>query len=370
MIGRINERRGHWMQALVISLALHGVAAAPMLDVLPGLPRPAANQPLPEIDIVSLPVEQATHAPVELGPALSPSTLEPAPIATPGNGAETIAPVTPDAPTDQVAQPVLTPAEDMQQATTVQPDPGTSTATGTPGEIAIAALPPDAVPPGTGDPTGAGAGSPAQNAAIADLVQRLRDRLAQPCLAALPQTIGGEEVLLTVLGAVDRDISDLFREVAGDVAVPMTERSVLLDARQCPAVDFARASATYPALPLAIQLEAAEVASDDHLIGRVDGVGGNQVAFLMIDDNGVVQDLRRFAEQSGDALNFDVPVFRVGGDRDTSQLLMAVALPELPDSVTAMDGALAADFFPPLTAAAQGRALIGATPVYVRAAAP
>lgn len=364
MIGRLQEKRGYWIQALVLSLALHGVAAAAMMDVLPALPRRDHGGALPEIDILSLPVEQGIAAPVALdqgqpGPAAGTLTAAPPAVRIP----------TPETATT-VEPPVLTPADDMLEATTatsavpVTPLPPIST----PAVGSTAPAAPDGPGEADGDGQGIVAGSPQQNAAISDLVLRLRERLAQPCLAALPQTIGGEDVLLTVLGAVDRDISDLFRDLAGTVEVPLTERSVLLDARQCPAVDFARASATYPALPLVLQLEATEVASDDHLIGEVRGVGGNQTALLLIDDNGVVQDLARFTQQSGDVIRFDVPVFRVGGNRDTSQLLMAVALPEQPEAITRFAGQLADDFFPALTKAAGGRALIGVTPVYIRAA--
>ncbi|TRW99583.1 hypothetical protein FNJ84_02590 [Paracoccus sp. M683] len=376
MIGRIGDRRGHWIQALVISLVLHGAAAAAMLDVLPSLPEKQRDRDLPQIDILSLPIEQGAPPPVSVTP------VEPlvAPVATPAAIASAVPPpvtgaTTAEEPPEQAEQLVVTPSDEMLQATTgLAERPPRRPLTD---QQSIEPVTPDdqprigvdlaALPPGMGAGPADQAGTPEQNAAITDLVQRLRGRLAQPCLAALPQTIGGDEVLLTVLGAVDRDISDLFRDIAVDVAVPMTERSVLLDPRQCPAVDFARAAASYPALPLTLRLETSEVASDDRLIGQIEGVGDNQASLLMIDDNGVVQDLRRFTLQTGDVIRFDVPVYRVGGDRDTSQLLMVVALPERPTSIGAMAGRLASDFFPPLTEATAGRALIGVAPIYVRA---
>lgn len=371
MMGRIHERRGHWVQALVISLALHGAAAAAIMDVLPSLPgRPTPTAPLPEIDITSLPLEQGVAAPVTLEPtapetmtAVSPVAIEPAP--TPG-----AQPERPETP----AQTVLVPSDDMLAATRPEPRPDDSLqptrpdsqANGDPAAgTVIAALPPGSSAPSAGDPI---TGSPAQNQALGDLVSQLRDRLAEPCLVAMPQTLGGDEVLLTTFGASDRAISDLFRDLSGTVDLPMTERSVLLDARQCPAVDFVRAATTYPAFRLQLQIDAAEVASGDRLTGRVAGIGGNQATLLLIDDNGVVQDLRRFTLQSGDQLQFDVPVHRVGADRDTSQLLVALATPTRPETVTSLAGRLAEDFFPPLAPVHQDQALIGVAPVYVRAA--
>ena len=365
MIGRVQEKRGYWIQALILSLLVHGMAAAAVMDVLPALPRRDDDRSLPEIDILSLPVERGIAAPVTLDPA------------QPVTSADSVAAMRPPAATPEAGRPalseqsVLTPSDDMLEATTATPaEPVEPVTAMTPPPPVDGSAPAAVAAPGAseGDGPAGFAGSPAQNAAISDLVLRLRERLAQPCLAALPQTIGGEEVLLTVLGAVDRDIAGLFRDVAGSVEVPMTERSVLLDARQCPAVDFARASASYPALPLVLQLEAGEVASDDRLIGEIRGAGGNPAALLMIDDNGVVQDLDRFTEISGEVTRFDIPVYRVGGNRDTSQLLMAVALPQTPETIAGLSGRLASDFFPPLAEAAGGRALIGVAPVYVRAA--
>ncbi|WP_299840728.1 hypothetical protein [uncultured Paracoccus sp.] len=361
MIGRMQEKRGYWIQALVLSLAVHGVAAAAVMDVLPSLPRRDDSRALPEIDILSLPVEQGSAAQVVLdqaqpvtGAASVSATLPPAQVPMPDQ-------------TSKAEQPVLTPSDDMIAATTATPVEPVEPVTA-PNTPPVDGSDPVNVPGSPeGDGQGVSPGSPQQNAAISDLVLRLRERLAQPCLAALPQTIGGDEVLLTTLGAVDRDISDLFRDIAGTVEVPMTERSVLLDARQCPAVDFVRASASYPALPLVLRLEASEVASDGQLIGEITGAGGNPVALLIIDDNGVVQDLGRFTLASGEVTRFDIPVYRVGGNRDTSQLLMAVALPQRPESIAGLSGRLASDFFPPLAEAAAGRALIGVAPVYVRA---
>lgn len=367
-MGRVYERRGHWVQALVISLALHGVAAAAIMDVLPSLPgRATPTAPLPEIDITSLPLDQGIAAPVTLQPTkpvtmsgVNPVAIEPA--ATPGQ---------PDQP-ETPAQTVLTPADDMLAATrpeprpddSLQPTPGDSLTGTTPTESIIAALPPGSATPSPGDPI---TGSPAQNQALADLVGQLRDRLAEPCLAAMPQTLGGDEVLLTTFGANDRAISDLFRDLSGTVDLPMTERSVLLDTRQCPAVDFVRAATTYPAFRLQVQVDVAEVASGDRLTGRVAGIGGNQATLLLIDDNGVVQDLRRFTLQSGDQLQFDVPVHRIGTDRDTSQLLIALATPTRPETIANLAGRLAEDFFPPLAQVHDEQALIGLAPVYVRA---
>lgn len=364
MIGRVYENRRYWTQALVVSLALHGVAAAAVMDVLPSLPRPTNNAPLPEIDVTSLEMDQGVVTTSNIQPV---TPLTPDPV-LPGTEQQATAAGDPMQP--ETISPV-TPPDDMLGAITGTVDPlnGTGSAT-TEGDQIIAALPPSSsvgiVPQGGTQSEATGA----RNAALADLIGQLRNRLAAPCLAALPQTLGGEEVQLTVLGAQDRDIADLFRDVAGSVDVPMTERSVLLDARQCPAVDFARAAPSYPAWPLRMQLDMAEITSGDRLTGRVEGIRDNQATLLLVDDNGVVQDLRRFTLLTEGRLEFDVPIHRVGAARDTSQLLLAIATPNQPEIVDRLAGQLAEDFFAPLSqAVGSSGPLIGITTVYVRGAA-
>lgn len=382
MIGRAAEKRGHWIQALMLSVLLHGAAAAAIMDKLPGLPDPPRDRVLPEIDILSLPVENATPAPVALdqmqpvGIAAAPVVTAPVAAPVPAETLPELSPdpiEQPDTPLSATEQPVLTPSDDMLQAATnlaeraaERPDQTAPTVTAVTDGLA-AGTEAGAIPPAGPGGSGTEGGSPQQNQAVAELVQRLRGRLAQPCLAAMPQIIAGGEVMLTVLGAVDRDIADLFRDMTGTVDVTMTERSVLLDARQCAAVDFTRSIASYPALPLTLRLEASEITSDERLIGQIEGAGQNPTTLLLIDDNGVVQDLRRFTLQTGDVIRFDVPVQRVGGDRDTSQLLIAIAAPERPALITELDGRLAEDFFQPLSQAIASGALIGVAPVYIRA---
>jgi hypothetical protein len=69
------------------------------------------------------------------------------------------------------------------------------------------------------------------------------------------------------------------------------------------------------------------------------------VTLLLIDDNGVVQDLQRFLSFSGNLARFDVPVTRSGLAKDTSQILLAIASPRQPDALRERAGQLAQDVF-------------------------
>ena len=367
MISELWERRGDWWKAAGISVVLHGAAAAAMLDVLPAWPRATRDAPLPRIEVTTIPLDDGRQDPeTRTLAALTPVD----PLASPTD---------PAVPPDQVAAPVA--PETPTPRPPSRPDPADATETVLPGaDGAVLAVPlaPDGVVPPVGSDAaqlaglapaagpGAGGGSAARDGALVDLVGAIRDRLAEPCLIAMPQTLGSDQVQLTVLGADDRAVSTLFAEVAADVAVPLTERSVLLDSRQCPALDFARAAPTYPALPLGLTIETADLASGDRLRGRVTGAGADPVSLLLIDDNGVVQDLRRFSLQAGEALDFDVPVRRADAPRDTSQLLIALATPSRPETLTRQAGRLAEDVFPDLRSEIGATARIGVIPFFLR----
>ncbi len=150
-----------------------------------------------------------------------------------------------------------------------------------------------------------------------------------------------------VLGDNDLSIRNVASRVLEDTAAEIAPRPILLDRRQCPAVNFLRARDEYPAFGLSIGLVSNGILSGGRLIGRVDGLPeGAQTALLLVDDNGVVQDLRRFLSFSGGVAEFDIPVTRDGAMRDTSQLLIAVVTPARLNSVTNLAGQLAEDFFP------------------------
>ena len=376
MIGGFRERRAHWWQAAGISVVVHGAAAAAMLDVIPAWPRPDANSPLPQIEVTTIPldtggpdqdsttiaaltpVDPLTSRPGQTPPAQTQAGDEAA--AVPAETADPRPPNRPDRP--DAPETVLPGGDGATIAVPLAPD-GVVPPVGRDGETLAALRPPDAA----ADPAAGGAGgSAARDGVLVDLVGAIRERLAEPCLIAMPQTLGTDQVQLTVLGADDRAVSGLFGDVASQVEVPMTERSVLLDSRQCPALDFARAAPTYPALPLGLQIESADLTSGDRLRGRVTGAGPDPVSLLLIDDNGVVQDLRRFSLQAGEALDFDVPVRRFDAPRDTSQLLIALATPARPETLAQLAGRQAQDVFPALRSEIGANARIGVIPFFLR----
>ena len=343
------ERRGHWLQALVLSLALHGAAAAAILDVIPVRSRPDPNDTPLQIEIATLEVETGS---------VGAATLTPARPVEPGEG-QSVAPDT-VSPTESTAVPVLedevlTPAEDLRSVIAPAPQVVQDVAAPSVSAVDLAALAPAGGPaprsdaaPSSDNPAG---GAQAETA-LAQLIGSIRDQLAQPCLLALPQATGSNGLRVTLLGENAARFPPLIDALEPPQDVTLSQTPLLVDARQCPAVNFARAYRSYPVYPLRIALDTASVTDGGALSGTVNGIPeGETLALILIDDNGVVQDLTRFfTAGTGTATAFDVPARLAGDPRQTAQLLIALTSPAPLDTMATRDGQTADDFFAALTA--------------------
>src|SRR5699024_3322459 len=143
---------------------------------------------------------------------------------------------------------------------------------------------------------------------------------------ALPRTDAGATVHLTVISADERQSADFLRDIheATDRAI-FGEAQLLLDRRQCPAATWLLGTAAYPGFSLNSELQRGRLLSGESLRGTLTGMAGHYTNLLLVDDNGVVQDLRRFMLSSSGVISFDIPVTRAGNPRDTGQLLIAIA---------------------------------------------
>ncbi|MCV2445800.1 hypothetical protein [Paracoccus sp. DMF] len=330
MIGQQPMARG-WAVAAALSLAVHGAAAGAFLW-RPALPWQEPAPAPAQIQVSALPL-----------PTLAPETEVLRPIT---------APVPPEPDTE--TEPTLAPAV-PQGASPVL----TSNALPTGREAA----PPQPEPqPEAGAETG-----PDADPRLVALFQRIRSQLTAPCLLALPALDAEGRIRLNLLAADDAQIPGLLRGLTQGLETGIDGQAVLLDRRQCPALAFARRDPRYPVFPLGINLQSQDVASGASLRGTISGGAGRQVTLLLIDDNGVTHDLRRFMVSAGGQIRFDLPIARDGAGRDTHQLLLAVATPARPASVSAGAGELAETFFERLAREVGPEALVGVSSVYVRA---
>lgn len=194
----------------------------------------------------------------------------------------------------------------------------------------------------------------AQDIAVGDLIARIRATPADPCLLALPRRDGPEGVGLELVAATDAAMANFAEALLTPEDSAIRQTRTLIDPRQCAALTYLRDNRDYPATRLGIALDASEVPSGAEMSGVLRGVAGRYVLLLIVDNNGVVQDLQRFLSFSGNFARFAVPVTRVGPPRDTSQLLIAITTDRPAATIRARDGQLAEDVFADLDAD-QGR---------------
>lgn len=356
MIGHHKSARIHWAQAAGLSVLLHGAALAGMIYE----PTTAPVDPSP-MQGTEISVEAILPGGTEAGPDTE--VLQPLPPAALPDLAE--AEIPSDTPQPQEAATmgteVVTAAPDswpviVQPVAELPPLPSDQTGT----------LPDQPSAPDDPVPSSAPSDAPPLDPRLSDMIARIRDKLDEACLLALPQQLGDGELQLAVLAADDRQIGSFISEVTAGFGAEVPSQNKLVDQRQCPALTFARRTQNYPLFGLAVQLQSQDVESGDRLIGRIANGTGSYNTLLLVDDNGVVQDVRRFLAVQGGEVTFDIPVARAGASRDTNQLLIAIATQDRIESVTANAGRLASDFFPSLIAEIGDNALIGITSVYVR----
>ncbi len=185
----------------------------------------------------------------------------------------------------------------------------------------------------------------AQDLAVGDLIRKIRSASPNRCLIALPRRDGKDGVGLALVSSTDSAMSELVNAVLTEEDAAIRQTRTLVDPRQCPALTYVRRNQDYPAPRLGLRIDAPEVASGGRLTGVLRGTAGRYVTLLLVDNNGVVQDLQRFLSFSGNFARFDVPVTRVGIRRDTSQLLLAIATRRPTLAIRNRAGQLAQDVF-------------------------
>ena len=260
---------------------------------------------------------------LEIVTAVTPNASAPVPAS--GPRAESISALAPSAATPQSVQPAKPQPQTIAAARPAVPDASAATRP--------AAQRPTAPPPS------------AQDLALGDLIRRIRTSVADACLLALPRRDGEDGVGLAFIASTDAAMAQFSEDVLTEDDADIRQTRTLIDPRQCPALTYIRKNRDYPATRLGVRLDATEVPSGSRLTGVLRGTAGKYVLLLLIDNNGVVQDLQRFMTFSGNFARFDVPVTRVGNARDTSQLLIAIATQRPPNLIRDRAGRLAQDVF-------------------------
>ncbi|MGH1330351.1 MAG: hypothetical protein ACRBBK_05670 [Paracoccaceae bacterium] len=341
-------------------------------------------EPEPEApeEVVPEPVEPEVIEPEEIEPeVIEPEVIEPETVER-----LTPAPVEVERIAPQTLSPIAGSAQTVERIKPLAPQSGTRLRALGPDGAAperISAIQNQAMPerviaqqtvlprsnpvptPAPPNPEGAPGTDPSAGKAISEMIARIRGLVGEPCLIALPQSRNGG-IELVLLASQESAIQSFATQAFADVATPPAQRPLLVDGRQCAAIDFIRTRDRYPAFRLSINVTAEKIASGGYLSGTVGNAAGRFLTLLLIDDNGVVQDLGEFVSFGAGKARFDVPVTRNGAPRDTSQLLLAVATSGRPASVAEKTGQLAEDFFPALEKDLRGGASYAMVPFDVR----
>ncbi|WP_420857741.1 serine/threonine protein kinase [Marivivens marinus] len=356
------------------SLEPEEVAAATEEPVEPEVPETPEETPAEELtpetpeELVAetpeaLEPETIAAAPVEEPEApapLEPEVLAPEPVAPEPVIAEPVQLDDPDLnpilPETIAASPVIAERETISAAAPpaapIAPTPG-------PEPEVIAAAPSAATetvtaissapvsPPASEQPRPVRTAAPPseQDLAIGDLIRRIRAALTDPCLIALPRRDGPDGVGIAMISARDGAMEDFAQGVLTAEDSDIRQTRTLVDPRQCSALTYVRQNVDYPATRMGLRIDNLEIASGGRLTGVLRGGSGRYITLLLVDDNGVVQDLQRFMTFSGNLARFDVPVTRSGPPRDTSQILIALGTVRPPTQIRERNGQLAEDVF-------------------------
>ncbi|OBY25642.1 hypothetical protein [Leisingera sp. JC1] len=384
-----------WLAAACSSLSIHAALGALLLAGLqPLLGRFAPQTAAPEIRVTLQRLETDTLAGLSLqdgmaGAEIQPKSgpLSPALITAPGDSSERAEPAGDEASAPRVSAvpPVrqspgpqtAAPAIETEAASPLLPTeisplvPETLAPVAASGPAVSAAAangnittlqPLAALPGGTsGTPAKpAAANTPppprAQDLAVKELIARIRANGGPDCLLALPRRDGKDRAGLEMLAARDAAFGQFTRSVLSEDDSALRQTRTLLDPRQCPAAEYVRRNRDYPATRLGLRLDSGSVASGGRLTGALRGTAGKYVALLLVDNNGVVQDLQRFLSQTGNVTRFDVPVTLAGPVRDTAQMLIAIGSTSPLQQIRSRDGRLAQDVFTGLTGDLTGSA--------------
>ncbi len=397
MIGGPREG-GLWAQSFGLSLFCHaaviGYFIAPIIDMIrfaPSVPEPMAVT-LSVMELSPEALDPTTDDPDPVEPETPPepeeiAAIEPEPEPAPEPEPESIAPVAEMAPEPVAAvdaatlSPIRPEGEGAAGlapvgATDVRPvAPVASAAIDAPEAIRSVVAAPEPVAAVQSVPEPAPAPVPAAQdpevtqgppGVVDEFILRIRGQLALPCLVATPRRDPAGEVSLEFMAANEGDILSFASDLLANVAAPPPVRNMLVDPRQCPALNFVREGARYPTFPLAIAVQSPDVASGGRLQGALQGAGGRYVTLIVVDDNGVVQDLGPYLAFSGDTVTFDVPMSRFGPARDTQQLLLALATPGRPTALDTHNGFLAAEFFAALRQSVDRNAPMAMIPFALR----
>jgi hypothetical protein len=176
--------------------------------------------------------------------------------------------------------------------------------------------------------------------------------MTQPdCFAALPSLSDEGRFQLEVFAKDAADLTEFRNRLEGQVGQRMPNTTMKpISADQCAVMGFLTEGPSYPRFKLFFDLPRRVIQSGEALEGRIGNTSGGFITFLVIDDEGTVQDLATFLQFVPGGARFSIPLSLTAGPVETQQLLLVMSTPARLRTVELHNGAKAESFFPLLAA--------------------
>jgi hypothetical protein len=170
-----------------------------------------------------------------------------------------------------------------------------------------------------------GARPPEPEQVPADLSQVIAGFPGGQCFHAVPADFAGKQPRVTSYAALDATLDAFESHMKSSYVgtVEMQRRSI--QSLQCAAIEFAHRTAMPLQPAFLIELEQSLVSDGGEVLGRIQGVAATRLYVLLVDDEGMAQDVTRYAVASPGGAVLNMPVHVKGEGKVKPQLLLAIA---------------------------------------------
>ena len=186
--------------------------------------------------------------------------------------------------------------------------------------------------------------SASDGAARTDRVRRFVEQYSGGnCFFIVPVAISSNAAVIEGFGASTVPFDALDKAFKRDLGFEASIGARLVTQAQCPAIKFLGEHTGSPARTPRINLSSIEVKNGETLSGTIENFANRVVELLLVSDTGEVQNLSYLLKSGIDSLSFSIGMQRGGGDGP--QLVMAVATPQVLDSLRQPKPTAADTFF-------------------------
>jgi len=204
-----------------------------------------------------------------------------------------------------------------------------------------------------------------------DLLRFLEQGEVEGCATVLPTIAPDGSVALSGFAADESLWTSFQASMADELRIRLPLDAARVAKPQCRALTFARTLPDYPRFSLGMNLENSNLVSGQSLDGTITDARGRNVHLVIVDDEGLVQQIDGFLQPKVSSLTFSVAVSVRNQVVPTAQMLIALAVERPLETVTSANQTLAEQFFAAVTeelAATKQKADIAIVSFYLRSA--